>query len=148
MLDVYTCGEGHKPRLSSRFSWPIGLEQLSRSLGDVPQSDELRVWHDDHPMAHPNPTMTMEKIADQKLAYQIITAWYTASGEPRWYLMVYPVESRLRRRVKELLEAEGMERVRGFLNRDHTETELLTSHHFRCIFDPVELTLAYKHEKG
>jgi len=91
----------------------------------------------------------MEKVADQKVAYRIVTVWYyLTGGGPKWYLMVYPVESRLRKRVKELLEAEGMERIRGFLKREHTETELLTSQHFRCLFDPVDLKLTYQHEKG
>ena len=146
MLEVYTPIEGHKPRLSSRFSWPIGVEALSNHFADVPQIDELRVWFNDRPMEY---RWTMEKIADQRLAYQIITVWYSPTGgEPRWFLMVYPVESRLRRRAKELLEAEGLERIGVFLKRDHTETELLTTHHFRCVFDPDAQTLTYKHEKG
>ncbi|HUF63960.1 MAG TPA: hypothetical protein VMN36_17910 [Verrucomicrobiales bacterium] len=146
MFEVYTPIEGHKPRLSSRFSWPIGVEALSNYLADVPQADDLRVWFNDRPMEY---RWTMDKIADQKLAYQIATVWYAATGrEPRWFLMIYPVESGLRRQAKELLEAEGLQHIRTFLTREHTETELLTSHHFRCIFDPVNKTLSYKNDKG
>jgi hypothetical protein len=91
----------------------------------------------------------MEKVSDQKLPYQILTVWYAATGgEPRWFLMVYPVESRLRRPAKELLEVEGLQRIGDFLRREHTDTELLTSHHCRCVFNPVSLSLSYKHDKG
>ena len=91
----------------------------------------------------------MERIADQKLSYQILTAWYSPNGrDPHWFLMVYPVEARFRRRVKEMLETEGLRRVGDFLRRPHTETELLTSHHFRCVFNPEDPTLSCKHDKG
>ena len=146
MLQVYIPFEGHKPRLSSRFSWPIGVEALSNCFADVPQVEDLRVWFSDRPLEY---RWTMEKVSDQKLPYQILTVWYAATGgEPRWFLMVYPVESRLRRPAKELLEVEGLQRIGDFLRREHTDTELLTSHHFRCVFNPASLSLSYKHDKG
>ncbi|RYZ63746.1 MAG: hypothetical protein EOP09_17155, partial [Proteobacteria bacterium] len=89
MLKIYTSFEGHKPRLSSRFSWPMGVEALSNYLADVPQHDELEVHFNDHPVPH-QWTLTMNKIADLKAAYQILTIRYTVIGrEPRWYLMIY-----------------------------------------------------------
>ena len=51
MLKVQTPLEGQKPRLSSRFSWPIGLEALSNGVAGVPQHNGLKVWFNDRPMA-------------------------------------------------------------------------------------------------
>ena len=148
MQKVYTSFEGHKPRLSSRFSWPIGVEALSNCLSDVPQFDELEVHFDDHPVPR-QWTITMNKIADQKAPYQVITVRYSVIGrEPRWYLLVYPVESQLRKRVKELLEIEGIQRIREFLRKEHTETQLRTNLQFRCVFNPIEMSLAYEYEEG
>jgi len=89
----------------------------------------------------------MDKVADSELSYQILTLRYFPGREPGWFLMVYPVESRLRKTAKELLEIEGVQRIRDFLMRGHTETDLLVGHQFRCIFDPVGRILTYQHEK-
>lgn len=89
----------------------------------------------------------MDKAADRELSYQILTLRYSPGKEPRWFLMVYPVESRLRKQANDLLEIEGVQRIRDFLMRRHTETELLTGYQFRCIFDPVERIMTYQHEK-
>jgi hypothetical protein len=46
-----------------------------------------------------------------------------------------------------LLEIEGVQRIRDFLLRGHTETDLLVGHPFRCIPDPVDRILSYQHLK-
>jgi len=152
MLEVFTPIEGHKPRLSSRFTWPIGLEALSRYFSDVPQVEDLQVWFDDEPRKFTPgeyPQWTMNRVADAGEPYQICTVWYSTVGDsPRWYLMIYPVERRLRSTAKKLLENEGLSRMHDFLTRHHTQTELIVSHHFRCVFDPTESTMTYEHETG
>ena len=146
MLDIVAPVEGHKPRLSSRFSWPIGQEFLSRHLGDVPQAAELKIWFNDRPLG---PRWTMEKIANQGKAYQILTARSFATGTtPQWYLMVYPVERSLRKEVKNLLEIDSMQQIHDFLTREQTATELMKNQEFRCVFNPYERTFKFNHSWG
>jgi hypothetical protein len=146
MLKIFTPVEGHKPRLSPKFAWPIGVESISSYFADVPKIEQFQVWFSDRPLEY---RWTMEKIAAETLSYQIFTVWYTPSGrEPNWYFMVYPVERIRKARVKELLELDGLPWVHTWLSSEHTETDLISPHHFRCVFHPRRDCLEIKHDRG
>ncbi len=150
MLEIYTSIERRKPRLSSRFAWPIGVELLSDRLSKVPQYDQMKVWFSDEPIQDEwgRPT-AMNKVADQELPYQILTAkYYVYNRSARWYMMVYPVCKQLRSVANDLILSEGIPHIVAFLSRDFTETEMQVSHHYRCIFDPEGKSLQYQHEMG
>jgi hypothetical protein len=146
MLKIVTHIDGHKPRLSSQFAWSIGVEALSNYFSDVPQYEDLRVWFSDRPLKYRS---TMQKIATEKLPYQIFTMWYSITRrDPSWYFMVYPVESRKKSLARELLESEGFPWIRSWLKTEHNDTEMITPHHLMCVFHPASNSLRLEHKKG
>ncbi len=146
MLKVVTYLEGHKPHLPAQFAWPIGVEAISNRFADVPQFEDLQVWFSDRPLEY---RWTMQKIASEKCAYQIFTLWYSLTRRaPSWYFMVYPVESRLKSVVRELLEFEGFPWIHTWLTTAQNDTEMISPHHLRCVFHPMSSRLTLEDTRG
>ena len=139
LFEVYTSVDGRKPRLGSRFSWPVGVERLSERFALVPQAPHFRVWFGDHPFdsTSAKPRLTMEHIANRHLAYPILSVWYhVRGGSSDWFIMVYPVEATRKQQVRALLEESIFSGIESWLLEERSRSWLATSQRLECIYDP------------
>ena len=134
-LPVAIMSNGRKPRLSSQFTWPIGVQRLSERFAHVPQYAQLSVWFNDRPMEH---QYRIDQIAKLEIDYQILTIWYSTIGEPHWYFMVYPIRRDLRATGRKAIEDTAFPAMDTWLCESRTQTWLADSQHFRCNFNPKD----------
>jgi len=135
--------DGHKPKLPREYAWVVGVESLSKRFAHVPQFDRLRVWFTDRPMEH---DFRMDEIVREKMPYEIFTVWYSATGQPTWYFMVYPVVSKKRAQIRAALQETAFPRVDAWMCEAKPETWLAQSKHLRCILDQTENRITIKEE--
>ncbi|MEI7902357.1 MAG: hypothetical protein WCK89_19070 [bacterium] len=136
ILPVWNGPAFPKPHLPKAFSWALGVECLSERFADVPQFHNMKVWFDDHPVDG-SWRVTMLKAAASKVPQQVLTVWYSSSGDAQWYLMVYPVEADRRSHVRCLLEEQAFPVVEQWLKAERSEIWLQGDKHLRCIWDRV-----------
>jgi hypothetical protein len=145
LLPVWNGPFSPKPRLPRAFAWVVGVERLSARFADVPQYPALQVWFEDHPIDC-DCTVTIMTATSSHISHQVFTVWYSTRGEPRWYFMVYPVESQKRAHVRQLLEEQAFPVVEKWLIMERSGVWLQTSRHLRCIWDKAADRIVIKEE--
>jgi hypothetical protein len=145
MLPLWNGVAFPKPKLPKRFSWVVGVERLSERFAALSQFGNLQVWFIDHP-APDNPRMTITKAVALQLPQQVFTVWYSAGVEPRWYFMVFPVESEKRAHVREFLETQAFPEVEKWMRQERAGTWLQGDKHLRCIWNRTDDVIALKEE--
>lgn len=144
-LPVWIPAEGHKPKLARNFAWVVGVELLSKRFAHVPQYDNLQIWFNDHPTDYRE---RLDEIIRRQIPYQILTVWYSTMGNPHWFFMVYPVESKKRSKIRALLEASAFPIVDDWMCKEKPETWLMTQKHLRCIYYQNEMRIEVNEEGG
>lgn len=150
-FEVYMSVDERKPRLPKRFSWPVGVQRLSERFALVPQASQFRVWFGDHPFdsTSAKPRLTMEHIANHRLAYPILSVWYyVRGGRTDWFIMLYPVEASKKRQVRALLEESVFPGIESWLLEERSPSWLVASHRLECIYDPDGETINITTTKG
>jgi len=145
LIPVWNGPGDPKPRLPRAYAWVVGVERLSERFADVPQFPVFQVWFDDHPIDC-DCTVTIMKATSSHISHQVFTVWYSTRGEPRWYFLVYPVESQKRAHVRQLLEEQAFPAVAKWLKMEHSSVWLQTSRHLRCIWDKDADRIVIKEE--
>jgi hypothetical protein len=144
----------HKSRLAQGFSYPLGLQDLQKALGDLSQAAELHVsFYDCPPGAH---NMQFRSSVKRDLPHQVLEAYFAKwDKQPsisnstftdeylrgQWSIIVYPVAS-VRRSVARRLLIDALPSVRDWLSRTRPESWYYGQRVCELRFDPLEGTIA------
>lgn len=100
----------YKQKIPKTLSYPVGAEILSETLGDVPQASEL---HISFRLFRP-----LCSKSGHKEPYPVLQVEHSGTAMPshlRWGLRVWSVSCDASHDVKDLLAAEGLIRVKRWL---------------------------------
>lgn len=144
----------HKSRLPQGFSYPLGLQDLEKALGDLSQAADLHVSFSACPL--PANDMHFRSLVRRSLPHQVLGGRFakwdkrpsigkgTLSGEylrGLWSITVYPVASDRRAQARELL-IDALPSVREWFSRTRPESWYHGEKVCEVWFDPFEGTIA------
>jgi hypothetical protein len=125
----------YKAKLPGWLSWPVGAQQLTEGLKEVPQLASLSVCFHLHRIAegdasHPVLTAAHRNVRPglSGLNFGIERGWYKET----WELTVYAVPRERRHRINGLLRDAGLAVVADWLTEPRSET-WRDGHHQRGI---------------
>ena len=144
----------HKSRLSQGFSYPLGLQDLEKALGDLSQATELHVsFYACPPGVH---DMHFRSLVKRDLPHTVLEARFSKwDKRPSmsnstftdeylrglWSIIVYPVAS-VRRSLARGLLIDALPSVREWLSRTRPESWYYGEKLCEVRFDPLEGTIA------
>ena len=130
-------------------AFPVGAELLTKSLSPVPQLELLTlnfhgIWT--HDLSNLQPVLRVNHINIRESEYS--SKHLVAQGFYRetWEIVVYPVLRKHKGRVKHLLIAEGLLKVKDWLSAPRTPAWLEGRKTLSVIFDEDSKSLRYKEE--
>jgi hypothetical protein len=144
----------YKSRLSQGFSYPLGLQDLEKALGDLSQAAELHVsFYACPPGAH---NMHFRSLVKRDLPHQVLEGHFAkwdkrpsmsnstfTDGYLRgqWSIIVYPVAS-VRKSLARRLLIDALPSVREWFSRTRPESWYYGEKVCEVWFDPLEGRLA------
>ena len=144
----------YKSRIGQGFSYPLGLQDLDKALGDISQAADLHVsFYACPPAAH---NLHFRSLVKRDLPHQVLAASF-AKWDKRpsmsnstftdeylrghWSIAVYPVASVRRSQARKLL-IDTLPSVREWFSRTRPESWYHGEKVCDVWFDPLEGTLA------
>ena len=140
----------YKSRLPQGFSYPLGLEDLNKVLGDISQAADLHVSFSNAPLGK-----GFRLLMKRDLPHQVLAARFSKwDKEPsigdntfadeylrgHWSITVYPVASVRRSQARALL-IEVLPAVREWFSRARPESWYYGRKVYEIRFDPLEETI-------
>lgn len=146
-----------KFKLPNTLSYPIGAEEISRQLQDVPQFDQLSIAFFENTGLFKSDFM---KDIKEKKNITILTATYrpafSGPSMPRydqnklhgvdWSIYVFPVPRNMRKTVSIELKEHGMKKVFQWLSSSKNPTWLLNRKQFNVKFDLSKNRINYSED--
>ncbi len=146
----------HKDRLPQRLSYPVGLQDLDKVLGDISQAAQLELRFSACPF--PAYDTYFRSLVNRNLPYQVLEArfekWDKRPSLGRdtlfddylrgqWSLRVFPVASVLRSRARASL-IDALPSVREWFVRTRPESWYHGRKVCECRFEPLAGTIEVK----
>jgi len=140
----------YRERLQRGFSYPVGLRDLARSLGAVPQASNL------HVKFHRSPTTSLSRFRagiQEGRSYPVVKATFarwdkqpSIGDDPRhsemleglWTVDVFPVPSKLRSIARQELLDVGLPALSAWLSRRRPPAWYHGLKRCDVILEPVE----------
>ena len=144
----------YKSRLGKGLSYPLGLQDLGKALGDISQAADLHVSFYDHPPEEHD--MHFRALVKRDLPHQVLAARFERCDKGpsignstftddllhgQWSITVYPVASDRKSQARKLL-IDALPSVREWFSRTRPESWYYGQKVCEVRFDPLEGTIA------
>jgi len=149
-----------KDRISHTESYPIGAQQISAALGDVPQAPVLAITFGRGQAIRGYATQWKARDADSDWRYRTLfrvsyrrrkldfstsnIAIERGALDPRWEIWVWSVPRQWRHRINELLVTEALPKIRDWLLARSSIHGEFTSENRLVLFDREKEVLSYE----
>ena len=136
-----------KNKISHLESYPLGAQQISAALGEVPQQEFLKLWFrrwstmkrwdKAHPEMKDRQTVLSCSYMRRLRSIHTPRAWRSEenSSPLEWFFFVYSVPRELRHKIGEMLLADALPQIRVWLVAHEKPFQALTSEHIGFDYD-------------
>lgn len=142
----------HKTKISQAMSYPVGAEFISAALDGAPQYSSMSLWFGQ--FSH-----SVYLRPGHASRYGVLSAYYShqlpsrftgrnlpVDCQPTWHLSIYEVPRVYRYRVRQLLENEGIPRLRAWLEGNVHIIGQVGACSLVLYFDETQQTLEFENE--
>jgi hypothetical protein len=143
----------YKEKLPRHLSYPVGLELLATTLGEVPQGDQLSVWFVAHSAIRATEIEHKRRNGEY---YPVLTALFryhplgysecnamreAGFYDPKWQIQVYGVGRKHRAVARKRLCEQGIPAVAAWLRTPRSSTWLQGHKQITVCFNEKDLAI-------